>query len=88
MAETIKSTKRFGPRYGRKLKERFGKLEELQRKKHICPYCKAQKVKRVALGIWNCRKCDAQFTGKAYTIGEIKSDKTEAQKDPKEAKSE
>ena len=79
MAEAIKSTKRFGARYGRKLKERFGKIEDTQRKKHVCPYCRKQKVKRVALGIWHCQKCDAKFTGKAYSIDK---------KFPKEEKSE
>jgi large subunit ribosomal protein L37Ae len=70
MAEVEKygSTKRFGARYGRKLKERFGKIEKEQRKKQKCPYCSALNVKRVAIGIWNCRKCGAKFTGKAYSV--------------------
>ncbi len=66
--EKYKSTKRFGPRYGRKLKERFGKIEIEQRKKHKCPYCSAPKVKRIAIGIWQCRKCGSKFTGKAYSV--------------------
>ena len=70
MAEIEKygSVKRFGSRYGRKLKERFGKIETEQRKKQKCPYCSALKVKRLAIGIWECRKCKAKFTGKAYTV--------------------
>ena len=70
MAETEKynSTKRFGARYGRKLKERFGKIEAMQRKKQKCPYCSAPKVKRIAAGIWNCRKCGVKFAGKAYSV--------------------
>jgi large subunit ribosomal protein L37Ae len=66
-AEKFKAMKRFGARYGRKMKERFGKIEKEQRKYHKCPYCAAVKVKRLAIGIWNCRKCGAKFTGKAYT---------------------
>jgi len=82
MAETKKygSTKRFGPRYGRKMKERFGKIEAQQRKKHKCPYCSAEKVKRLAVGIWKCGKCNAKFTSKAYTVGKkavIKEEITE-----------
>lgn len=70
MAETekYKSTKRFGARYGRKLKERFGKIESIQRKKQKCPYCSAPKVKRIAIGIWECRKCGVKFAGKAYSV--------------------
>ncbi|HLC96882.1 MAG TPA: 50S ribosomal protein L37ae [Candidatus Nanoarchaeia archaeon] len=70
MAETrnISSTKRFGPRYGRKTKQRFGVIEAEQRKLHKCPYCNCVKVKRVAMGIWKCRKCGAKFAGKAYSV--------------------
>ncbi len=64
----IGSTKRFGPRYGRRIKKRFGEIEAEQRKLHKCPYCNAVKVKRESVGIWNCKKCGAKFTGKAYTI--------------------
>jgi len=66
--EKYGSVKKFGSRYGRKLKDRFGKIEAEQRKKQKCPYCSAVKVKRLAMGIWECRKCKAKFTGKAYSI--------------------
>ncbi len=84
MAEIEKygSVKRFGSRYGRKLKERFGKIETEQRKKQKCPYCSALKVKRLALGIWECRKCKAKFTGKAYSV----SKKIIAKEEPVETK--
>ena len=62
------SVKRFGARYGRKLKLKFSKIEFEQRKLHKCPYCSKTAVKRVAVGIWNCRKCKAKFTGKAYSV--------------------
>jgi len=80
--EKYKSTKRFGARYGRKLKERFGKVESEQRKRHKCPYCSAPKVKRIALGIWKCGKCGSKFTGKAYSVAKkITFEETE---EPKE----
>lgn len=84
MAEIEKygSVKRFGSRYGRKLKERFGKIEAEQRKKQKCPYCSALKVKRLAVGIWECRKCKAKFTGKAYSV----SKKIIAKEEPVETK--
>jgi large subunit ribosomal protein L37Ae len=62
------SAKRFGPRYGRTNKEKFSKIENEQRKLHKCPYCSYTQVKRVAVGIWQCRKCNARFTGGAYSI--------------------
>ena len=66
--EKLGSVKRFGPRYGRKLKLKFSKIESEQRKLHKCPYCSKVAVKRVAVGIWECRKCNVKFTGKAYSI--------------------
>ena len=70
MAETQKlgSIKRFGARYGRTVKHNFAKIEQEQRKLHKCPYCNKIAVKRLAAGIWHCKKCGAKFTGKAYTI--------------------
>src|SRR3989344_8792172 len=62
------SVKRFGARYGRKLKLKFSKIETEQRKLHKCPYCNKTAVKRIAVGIWNCKKCHAKFTGKAYSV--------------------
>ena len=66
--ERLGSAKRFLARYGSKPKHKFAQIEKEQRKKHLCPYCNALRVKRVAVGIWHCRKCNAKFTGKAYTI--------------------
>lgn len=59
-------TKRFGARYGRKPKAKFGEIEKLQRAKHKCPYCSKTAVKRLSMGIWQCRKCQTKFTGQAY----------------------
>ena len=66
--ENLGSVKRFGARYGRKPKLQFSKIEAEQRKKHKCPYCNKISVKRVSVGIWHCNKCDAKFTGKAYSV--------------------
>ena len=85
--EKLKSVKRYGARYGRKLKLKLSKIEEEQRKLHKCPYCNKLAVKRIAVGIWNCAKCKAKFTGKAYSIskqiltteGQIETENTEEQ---------
>lgn len=78
------SVKRFGTRYGWTLKQRFGEIEEEQRKFHKCPYCHKLKVKRISAGIWNCRKCNATFTGKAYTLSKIKKVKALTEEDIKQ----
>ena len=62
------SIKRFGARYGTKTKNKVGKIEAEQRRLHKCPYCSKVAVKRLALGIWKCRKCNSKFVGKAYSI--------------------
>ena len=80
--EKLGSAKRFGARYGSKPKHKFAKIEKEQRKKHKCPYCNAIKVKRVSLGIWHCRRCNAKFTGKAYSISRaITFEKEEGKKE-------
>ena len=66
--EGLGSAKRFGARYGRKTKLKFSNVETEQRKLHRCPYCSKTAVKRVALGIWQCRKCNVKFAGKAYSV--------------------
>jgi large subunit ribosomal protein L37Ae len=62
------SVKRFGPRYGRKIKEKLANIELEHRKLQKCPYCNHTKVKRLSAGIWYCKKCESKFTGKAYSI--------------------
>jgi large subunit ribosomal protein L37Ae len=37
------------------------------KKKQICPYCERVALKRVASGIWYCKKCKVKFAGGAYT---------------------
>lgn len=65
------SVKRFGPRYGRRVKHKLAKIESIQKGKQECPYCGAKKVKRVSTGIWTCGKCNAKFTGRAYSVKKI-----------------
>jgi len=62
------SVKRFGARYGRSLKHKLAAIEQVLRKKQLCPYCHNKTVKRLAVGIWYCKKCKSKFTGKAYSI--------------------
>lgn len=54
----------FGPRYGKRVKERF--FSTLKRKSYPCPNCRRKAVKRIAKGIWICKKCGLKFAGKAF----------------------
>lgn len=62
------STKRFGVRYGRTLRDKLAPLEKASRKVYKCPYCSKNAAKRVSVGIWQCSKCNAKFASKAYNI--------------------
>lgn len=68
MAETkkVKSTGRFGSRYGVGIRKRVLKIEKKQRLQHTCPACGFRRIKRVAPGIYNCKKCNLRFSGGAY----------------------
>ncbi|MEM4282097.1 MAG: 50S ribosomal protein L37ae [Candidatus Woesearchaeota archaeon] len=89
------TAKRFGVRYGATPKYKLAKIEEAYRKKpQDCPYCHKQAVKRIAYGIWGCRKCGAKLSGKAYSIEKkivfgaekpAELERTELEKEPKEA---
>ncbi len=60
------STGRFGSRYGTRIRKNVAEIEKVQKKKHPCPVCTYQRVKRVGSGIWLCKKCGAKFAGGAY----------------------
>lgn len=70
MARTKKvgSAGRFRAGYGKTVRERILKVEQKQRKKQTCPYCKKKTAKRLAKGLWQCKSCKKKFTSGAYLI--------------------
>jgi large subunit ribosomal protein L37Ae len=71
MAESMKhykAVRRYGTRYGRRNREKVALLEIEQKKRHKCPKCNYDSVSRLAVGIWQCGKCNAKFTSRAYTV--------------------
>ena len=64
----VGSAGRFGARYGQKIRKKIAVIEKKQKGWHKCPYCAKFKVKRVSVGIWECRGCNSKFTGKAYEV--------------------
>lgn len=64
--DKVKATGRFGSRYGVGIRRRVLKIEKTQKKRHKCPSCGFLKSKRMAAGIYVCKKCGAKFSGGAY----------------------
>jgi len=57
---------RFGPRYGKSVKDRFRDVQTLHKSVHKCPRCLKPGFRRSASGIWECDKCRYKMAGKAY----------------------
>ncbi|MEM4230263.1 MAG: 50S ribosomal protein L37ae [Candidatus Pacearchaeota archaeon] len=65
----LKSAGRFGVRYGLRVKSRVIQIEEKQRKKQVCSFCKKPSAKRIASsGIWKCKKCGKKFASNVYYL--------------------
>ena len=62
----VKSTGRYGSHYGVGIRKRVLKVEERQNKAATCPFCKFKRIRRKAAGLFECKKCGAEFTGGAY----------------------
>ena len=64
----VGSAGRFGSRYGRTIRKKIAEIEKKQKQYYKCPYCSAIRVKRVTAGMWQCKKCNNKFAGKAYEV--------------------
>ncbi len=61
----VRSAGRYGVRYGTKIRHKIVSTES-SKASRTCPRCLKPGVKRIAAGIWECRKCGLKFAGKAY----------------------
>jgi len=68
MGSKTRSAGRFGVRYGKTIRKKIITIEEKQRAKQRCPFCKKLTAKRMSMGIFRCKKCNTKFTAKAYTV--------------------
>lgn len=68
MTKKVGSAGRFGVRYGRKVRKRIAEVEKKQKAFYTCPSCNVNRAKRVSAGIWECKKCNTKFAGKAYEV--------------------
>jgi large subunit ribosomal protein L37Ae len=62
----VGSTGRFGSRYGAKLRRAVLDIDRRRHEPHRCPSCATRALKRVAVGLWECKKCGLQFAGGVY----------------------
>lgn len=69
--KTSLSTKRFGARYGKTVKNKMAVIERQQHASYKCPTCSRDQVKRLSVGIWQCKKCTTKFASKAYTVAKM-----------------
>ncbi|OLS24458.1 MAG: 50S ribosomal protein L37Ae [Candidatus Heimdallarchaeota archaeon LC_2] len=63
----VKSSGRYGVRYGARLRKRIREIDSTAKVAHRCPRCRIFAVRKVSVGIWHCRKCSYEFTGGAWT---------------------
>ncbi len=63
----VGSTGRFGTRYGATIRKRVKKIDDVLKAKHICPSCDSNKVRRMSIGIWECKFCGFRFTGGSWS---------------------
>jgi len=61
-----KSSARFGSRYGKRIRVTVTEIEKKYKTEKKCPSCSRTSVKRLAAGIWQCKKCDVKFASGAY----------------------
>ncbi|NHV06897.1 MAG: 50S ribosomal protein L37ae [Thaumarchaeota archaeon] len=63
---TKKISGMLGAKYGFTLRRRYAEVILRRRAKYYCPKCQTGVLKRVSVGIWQCRKCGYKFAGGAY----------------------
>ncbi|MBR6203987.1 MAG: 50S ribosomal protein L37ae [Candidatus Methanomethylophilaceae archaeon] len=63
----VGSAGRFGARYGVIVRNRIKTIEAQQKKRHECPVCHHDSVRRVSSGIWFCKRCETKFAAEAYS---------------------
>ncbi len=62
MPRKNKSSKRFGSRYGSKVRRN---VDEAENRDSKCPECEGE-LEREAAGVWKCKNCGKKLSGGAY----------------------
>jgi large subunit ribosomal protein L37Ae len=56
----------MGPRYGIRIRRRVLSLDRSREAAAACPKCATVTVRRIASGVYECRRCGTQFASGAY----------------------
>lgn len=64
MPRQNKSSKRFGSRYGSRIRKNVDEAEDHTDEE--CPECGSDQIERTAAGVWECQKCGHKEAGGAY----------------------
>lgn len=63
------TTRRFGARYGIRVRANIDAVEAMQKENKKCPICRKEgSITRLAAGIFHCKRCNNKLTGKAYFL--------------------
>ncbi|MFP4151038.1 MAG: 50S ribosomal protein L37ae [Candidatus Aenigmatarchaeota archaeon] len=60
------SAKRYGARYGKRIRNKVSEVEKDEKSRHTCPECGSKSLKREAKGIWKCENCGKKTAGGAW----------------------
>ena len=64
----IKAAGKFRTGFGINTRRQFNKIESTQRKRQTSPFYSKARAKRIASGIWKCKKTGKVFAGPAYSL--------------------
>lgn len=62
----VKSTGRYGTRYGSTIRKRVREIEQKSKATYKCPACLTKNFKRQGVGIWECKNCGEKRAGGAW----------------------
>jgi len=60
---------KFGARYGSTVKAKYSAIASRQKQKQQCPFCKKLGSRRLAKGLWQCKRCKKKYAASAYYVG-------------------
>ncbi len=64
----VGSTGWMGPRYGIRIRRRVLEIDRARKAPAACPRCATVTVRRVASGVFVCRRCGTRFASNAYVF--------------------